>query len=103
MFFKQTPEFFGVPIMVKIWMDSSAARGIFQRQGGVSSPPGGKARRVQDGLKEKKFELGAVHASKNLAIIGTKALNEATLTKRRSGVELISLEAFIEGAKVKDE
>lgn len=48
--------------------------------------------------------------SKGLGVIclssaetGAKALNEVTLTKRRSGFELISLQAFIRGAKVKED
>lgn len=71
-------------------MDSSAGQGISQRRGVE------RVRRleakclwVQDGLKEKAFELGAAHTSEDLADIGTKTLNEATPTKRRPGIELI--------------
>ena len=102
LFFKQILDFFGLPMKVRVWMDSSAARGIIQRQGvGRVRHLEAKSLWIQDGLKEKKSELGAVKTDENLADIGTKALAEKKIKQFREEMQMMSLETFAQYDKTK--
>ena len=84
LFFKKILSFMGPSTRMKVWLDSSAARGVFQRQGvGRIRHLEAKSLWVQEGLKKKEFELEAVRSEENSADIGTKALNEAKLVRHR--------------------
>ena len=86
----------GQPTRMKIWLDSSAARGVFQRQGvGRIRRLEAKSLWVQEGLKKKEFELEAVRSEENTADIGAKALNETKLVKHRKGIGMMSQEKFM--------
>ena len=88
-------SFMGQSTRMKVWLDSSAARGVFQRQGvGRIRHLEARSLWVQEGLKKKEFELEAVRSEENSADIGTKALNEAKLVRRRKDIGMMSQEKF---------
>ena len=83
---------------MRVHVDSSAARGVFQRQGA------GRIRHlevrsfwVQEALRQKNFSLHAVKTDENLADIGPKALQVTKLEKFRDELNVISLEEFNQG------
>ena len=95
LFYQQILEFHGLPAKLKIWLDSSAARGIFQRQGvGRVRHLEAKTLWVQTALREKRFELHAIGTNENPADIGTKALAEAKLVKHRNDLGMMSYMHF---------
>ena len=95
LFFKKILSFMGQSTRMKVWLDSSAARGVFQRQGvGRIRHLEAKSLWVQEGLKKKEFELEAVRSEENSADVGTKALNEAKLVKHRKDIGVMSQEKF---------
>ena len=97
-FFQAILNFHGVATHVRVWLDSSAARGVFQRQGvGKIRHLEAKSLWVQEGLKRKQFELRAVGTEENTADIGTKALNEAKLQKHKQELKIWSEEVFLAG------
>ena len=95
LFFKQILEFHGHSVGVNIWLDSSAARGVFQRQGvGRIRHLEAKSLWVQEALRRKNFALHAVGTHENTADIGTKALGEAKLAQHREALQVWSYERF---------
>ena len=75
LFMKEVLAFSGFPVDMEVYLDSSAARGVFQRQGV------GRIRRlevkslwVQEALQRKLFSLHAVNTQDNLADFGAKGL-----------------------------
>ena len=100
LFFKQILEFHGHPVRVNIWLDSSAARGVFQRQGvGRIRHLEAKSLWVQEALRRKDFALHAVGTHENTADIGTKALGEAKLVQHRETLQVWSYEKFMQGRR----
>ena len=98
LFFKQIFEFFGYPVAMRVWMDSSAARGIFQRQGvGRVRHLEAKCLWAQDALKQKKFEIKAVSTHENVADMGTKALPVSKHNKFKDMMDIVSLKTFEDG------
>ena len=77
-------------LVPEIHLDSSAARGIWQRQGTGARIRHleAKALWVQAALKTKKLSLHAVEGSKNCSGIGTKALDRASFEKHRDKIGL---------------
>ena len=91
LFYHQILGFLGLPTKMRVFMDSSAARGVFQRQGtGRIRHLEVKSLWVQQALKQKKFSLHAVGTNDNTADVGTKALPVAKLEKFRSEMNVIS-------------
>lgn len=75
-FYKEVLDFFRIRVVLNIYLDSSAARGVFQREGvGRIRHLETKSLWVQKGLKEKKFQLMAVDTQNNAADIHTKGMN----------------------------
>ena len=98
LFFKKILEFHGHPVAVNIWLDSSAARGAFQRQGvGRIRHLEAKSLWVQEALRRKEFALHAVGTHENTADIGTKALAQAKLVQHRETLRVWGYERFIQG------
>ena len=98
LFFKQIFEFFGYPTTMRVWMDASAARGIFQRQGvGRVRHLEAKCLWAQDALKQKKFEIMAVNTHENIADMGTKALPVTKHCKFKLMMNIVSKKAFEDG------
>eukprot|EP00434_Breviolum_minutum_P036168 symbB.v1.2.032038.t1/scaffold3793.1/size50245/2 len=103
LFFKQIFEFFGYPIAMRVWMDSSAARGIFQRQGvGRVRHLEAKCLWAQDALKQKKFEIKAVNTHENVADMGTKALPVSKHNKFKEMMDIVSLKTFEDGKEASE-
>ena len=97
-FFQSIFAFHGMPIKLRVWLDSSAARGVFQRQGvGRIRHLEAKSLWVQEGLRRKQFELCAVGTDDNTADIGTKALSEGKLVKHKESLKVWSEERFLQG------
>ena len=72
---KEVFAFIGFPLQMEVYLDSSAARGVFQRQGvGRIRHLEVKSLWVQDALHRKLFSLHAVPSQDNTADFGTKAL-----------------------------
>ena len=77
-FYKEVFDFLQVPLKLRVWLDSSAARGVFQREGvGKIRHLETKGLWVQQGLKERKFTLHAIATETNPSDIHTKALTTA--------------------------
>ena len=75
LFMKEVFAFIGFPLQMEVYLDSSAARGVFQRQGvGRIRHLEVKSLWVQDALHRKLFSLHAVPSQDNTADFGTKAL-----------------------------
>ena len=75
-FYKEVLDFFRIRVVLNIYLDSSAARGVFQREGvGRIRHLETKSLWVQKGLKEKKFQLMAVDTQNKAADIHTKGMN----------------------------
>eukprot|EP00435_Cladocopium_sp_Y103_P030112 s1954_g7.t1 len=91
LFYHQLLGFLGLTTKMRVHLDSSAARGVFQRQGaGRIRHLEVKSLCVQQALKQKKFSLHAVGTNDNVADVGTKALPVAKLEKFRSEMNVIS-------------
>ena len=74
-FMKEIFGFIGFPLKMEVYLDSSAARGVFQRQGvGRIRHLEVKSLWVQDALQRKMFSLHPVSSQENAADFGTKAL-----------------------------
>ena len=83
-FYKEILAFFKIPVELRMWLDSAAARGVFQREGvGRIRHLEAKSLWVQAGLKEKKFSLHSVNTEVNGADIHTKTLPVARFQKLR--------------------
>eukprot|EP00435_Cladocopium_sp_Y103_P035217 s961_g9.t1 len=100
LFYHQLLGFMGFNTKMRVYLDSSAARGVFQRQGA------GRVRHleikslwVQQALRQKKFSLHAVNIHENVADVGTKALAVAKLEKFREELGVIPEETFQEETK----
>ena len=84
-------------------MDSSAARGIFQRQGvGRVRHLEAKCLWAQDALKQKKFEIKAVNTHENVADMGTKALPVSKHNKFKEMMDIVSLKTFEDGKEASE-
>ena len=98
LFLKEIFMFAGHPIKMEVYLDSSAARGVFQRQGvGRIRHLEVKSLWVQEALQRKLFRLHAVPSSDNTADFGTKALTierfpqtTTRCTTRRKTVNVVS-------------
>ena len=98
LFYQQILAHLGVNVKMRVHVDSSAARGVFQRQGaGRIRHLEVKSLWVQEALRQRKFSLHAVRTDDNLADIGTKALQAAKLEKFRDELNVLSLEEFSQG------
>lgn len=95
LFYHQLLGFMGISTQMRVHLDSSAARGVFQRQGaGRIRHLEIKSLWVQVALRQKKFTLHSVGTNDNVADVGTKALPVAKLEKFRSELNIISEEEF---------
>ena len=75
LFMKEVLAPAGFPVDMEVYLDSSAARGLFQRQGvGRIRHLEVKSLWVQEALQRKLFSLHAVNTQDNLADFGTKGL-----------------------------
>ena len=98
LFYQQILAHLGMDVTMRVHVDSSAARGVFQRQGaGRIRHLEVKSLWVQEALRQKKFSLHAVKTDENLADIGTRALQVTKLEKFRDELNVISLEEFNQG------
>ena len=89
-FFARILKFMGIVVAPTIYLDSSAARGVFQRQGvGRIRHLDAKRLWVQDALRKRLFKLDAVPGLENVADIGTKALDKATHDKHVGKLGLV--------------
>ena len=89
-FYKEVLNFFRIPVVLNIYLDSSAARGVFQREGvGKIRHLETKSLWVQAGLKEKKFALKAVDTQNNAADIHTKGLSAERFAMLRTMLGVI--------------
>ena len=89
-FCKEVLDFFRIPVVLKIYLDSSAARGVFQREGvGRIRHLETKSMWVQTGLKERKFQLHAVDTQNNAADIHTKAMGTERFVMLRTMLGVI--------------
>jgi len=83
-FMQNVFNFFRFPVTLRVLMDSSAARGIFQRQGvGRVRHLEVKLLWVQQLLMHKKYSIGAVSTHDNKADVGTKVHDRATFERLR--------------------
>ena len=81
--------FAGHPIKMEVFLDSSAARGVFQRQGvGRIRHLEVKSLWVQEALQRKLFTLHAVPSSDNTADFGTEALTIERFHKLRAMLKI---------------
>lgn len=94
-FLKEIFEFIGIPMGMDVYLDSSAARGVFQRQGvGRIRHLEVKGLWVQQALQRKMFALHAVKSADNLADFGTKGLAIARFLELRSKLKIGNAEDF---------
>ena len=95
LFYHQLLGFLGLNTKMRVFLDSSAARGVFQRQGaGRIRHLEIKSLWVQTALRQKKFTLHAVNTHENVADVGTKALPADKLVKFREALRVIPEEEF---------
>ena len=85
LFLKEILTFAGHPVTMEVYLDSSAARGVFQRQGvGRIRHLEVKSLWVQEALQRKLFSLHAVPSNDHTADFGTKALTVQRFHKLRA-------------------
>ena len=95
LFYHQLLGFMGMCTKMRVHLDSSAARGVFQRQGaGRIRHLEIKSLWVQLALRQRKFTLHSVGTHDNVADVGTKALAVNKLEKFRGSLRIISEEEF---------
>eukprot|EP00435_Cladocopium_sp_Y103_P016734 s3384_g4.t1 len=95
LFYHQLLGFLGVVTKMRVFLDSSAARGVFQRQGaGRIRHLEIKSLWVQTALRQRKFTLHAVNTNENVADVGTKALSVQKLEKFRDELGVIAESEF---------
>ena len=83
-FLKEVFKFAGVGLDMEVYLDSSAARGVFQRQGcGRIRHLEVKSLWVQSAMMRKLFTLHAVPTKDNMADLGTKGLSAARFEELR--------------------
>ena len=100
LFLKEIFMFAGHPIKMEVFLDSSAARGVFQRQGvGRIRHLEVKSLWVQEALQRKLFTLHAVPSSDNTADFGTKALTIERFHKLRTMLKIGTHEEVSEKEK----
>ena len=93
LFIKEIFHFFGIPLAMEVHLDSSAARGVFQRQGvGRIRHLEVKSLWVQEALARKLFSLHAVSTHDNTADFGTKVLSMKRFHELRRKLLIGSLE-----------
>eukprot|EP00435_Cladocopium_sp_Y103_P020520 s28_g5.t1 len=101
LFLKELFAFVGQPVNMEVYLDSSAARGVFQRQGvGRIRHLEVKSLWVQDALHRKLFTLHAVHTQQNTADLGTKGLPSARFHELRKMIGIGDLEEFVSDANM---
>ena len=97
LFYHQLLGFLGMNTKMRVHLDSSAARGVFQRQGaGRIRHLEIKSLWVQTALRQRRFTLHAVGTHDNVADVGTKALAVQKLEKFRDELGVIPEEEFRE-------
>eukprot|EP00435_Cladocopium_sp_Y103_P027470 s353_g6.t1 len=95
LFLKEIFGFIGFPLTMEVLLDSSAARGIFQRQGvGRVRHLEVKSLWVQQALHRKLFSLHAVPSQLNVADFGTKGLSSARFQELRVKLKIGDVEEF---------
>ena len=100
LFLKEIFMFAGHPIKMEVYLDSSAARGVFQRQGvGQIRHLEVKGLWVQEALQRKLFTLHAVPSSDNTADFGTKALTIERFHKLRAMLKIGNYDEVIQKEK----
>eukprot|EP00439_Symbiodinium_sp_Y106_P052723 s3817_g7.t1 len=99
-FYKEVFDFLRVPLKLRVWLDSSAARGVYQREGvGKIRHLETKGLWVQQGLKERKFTLHAIATETNPSDIHTKALTAARYEFLRKLLGVINDTSVEKGAR----
>ena len=89
LFLKEILTFAGHPVTMEVYLDSSAARGVFQRQGvGRIRHLEVKSLWAQKALQRKLFSLHAVPSNDNTADFGTKALTIQRFHKLRAMLKI---------------
>ncbi|CAE7029215.1 GIP [Symbiodinium sp. CCMP2592] len=99
-FYKEVFSFLRIFLKLRVWLDSSAARGIYQREGvGKVRHLETKSLWVQQGLKERKFSLHAIATETNPSDIHTKGLAVARFEILRSLLGVIEDELTAKAAR----
>ena len=102
-FTKEIFGFVGSPLKMEVYLDSSAARGVFQRQGvGRIRHLEVKSLWVQEALQRKLFSLHAVPSQENTADFGTKALAVKRFVELRQKIGIGSYEMVEKQPMIQD-